>query len=106
MAKAAQAAGEATTRRFDFSKEKGSAASAVACFLRDMMTLRQSLEMVDSSMGNTPETPSAQPAVQPMQTQYSNNPNTMRSGLDNSSPARSSLIRHPSPIYVDADAKK
>jgi hypothetical protein len=106
LAKAAQAAGEATTRRFDFSKEKGSAASAVACFLRDMMTLRQSLEMVDSSIDNTPETPSVQPAVQPMQTQYSNNPNTIRGGLGNSSPVRSSLIRHPSPIYVDADAQK
>src|SRR6266700_8102475 len=106
MAKAAQAAGEATTRRFDFSKEKGSAASAVSCFLRDMMTLRQGLEMADSSTGNTPETPSVQPAVQPIQTQYANNPNAMRGGYDNSSPARNSLIRHPSPIYVDADAQK
>ena len=88
LAKAAQAAGEATTRRFDFSKEKGSAASAVACFLRDMMTLRQSIEMVDSSMGNSPETPTVQPAVQPMQTQYTNNPNAMRGGLGNSSSAR------------------
>ncbi len=106
LAKAAQVAGEATTRRFDFSKEKGSAASAVACFLRDMMTLRQSLEMVDSSMGYTPETPSVQPAVKAMQTQYTHNSNSMRGGLGNSSPARSSLIRHPSPIYVDADTQK
>jgi len=106
LAKAAQVAGEATNRRFDFSKEKGSAASAVACFLRDMMTLRQSIEMVDSSIGNAPETPSVQPAVQPMQSPYSTNPHTMRGGLGNSSPARSSLIRHPSPIYVDADAQK
>jgi hypothetical protein len=108
MAKAAQVAGEATTRRFDFSKEKGSAASAVACFLRDMMTLRQGLEMTDTSMGNTPETPSVQPAVEPMQSQYANNPDAMpmRGGLGNASSNRNSLIRHPSPIYVDADAQK
>src|SRR6185437_12260456 len=37
LAQAAQTAGEANSRRFEFSKEKGSAASAVACFLRDMM---------------------------------------------------------------------
>jgi hypothetical protein len=106
MAKAAQAAGEATARRYDFSKEKGSAASAVACFMRDMMTLRQGLEMVESSMDNTPDTPSIQPVVQPTQTPYSNNINTLRSGFGNSSSARNTLIRHPSPIYVDADAQK
>src|SRR5579859_1598416 len=49
MARAAQAAGEAMARRFDNSKEKGSAASAVACFLRDMVTLRRGLEMMQSS---------------------------------------------------------
>jgi hypothetical protein len=106
MARAAQAAGEATNRRFDFSKEKGSAASAVACFLRDMMTLRQGLEMADSSMRNPPETPSDQPVVQPIQTQYSTNSKAMSGGLVNSSPARNTLIRHPSQIYVDADAHK
>ena len=106
MAKAAQAAGEATTRRYDFSKERGSAASAVACFLRDMMTLRQGLEMIEPSMDNTPDTPSIQPVVQPTQTHYSNNSNTPRGGFGNSSSARNSLIRHPSPIYVDADAQK
>ncbi len=106
MAKAAQAAGEATARRYDFSKEKGSAASAVACFMRDMMTLRQGLEMAESAMDNTPDTPSIQPVVQPTQTPYSNNTNTLRSGFGNPSPARNTLIRHPSPIYVDADAQK
>ena len=106
LAKAAQVAGEATTRRFDFSKEKGSAASAVACFLRDMMTLRQSIEMIDASTGNTPETPSVQPAIQSMQSSFNTNQNTLRGGLGNFSPARSSLIRHPSPVYVDADAQK
>lgn len=106
MAKAAQTAGEATARRYDFSKEKGSAASAVACFLRDMMTLRQGLEMIEPSMDNTPETPSIQPVVHPTQTPYSTNMNTLRSGFGNSATARNSLIRHPSPIYVDADAQK
>jgi hypothetical protein len=106
MAQAAQVAGEATARRFDFSKEKGSAASAVACFLRDMMTLRQGLEMVDSSMDNTPETPTIQPVVQPIQTQSTNNMNALHGGYGNSSSTRNSLIRHPSPIYVDADAQK
>jgi hypothetical protein len=106
MAKAAQAAGEATTRRYDCSKEKGSAASAVACFLSDMMTLRQGLEMLESSLDNTPETPSIQPVVQPAQTQYSNHTNALRGGFGNSPAARNTLIRHPSPIYVDADAQK
>jgi hypothetical protein len=106
MAKAAQAAGDATARRFDFSREKGSAASAVACFLRDMMTLRQGLEMMESSMGNTPETPSVQPVVQPPHTPFSGNTNTLRGGFGSSSSAHNSLIRRPSPIYVDADAQK
>ena len=106
MAKAAQAAGDATARRYDFSKEKGSAASAVACFLRDMMTLRQGLEMMESSMGNTPETPSVQPVVHPAQAQFPGNPNTLRNGFGSSYPARNSLIRRPSPIYVDADTQK
>ena len=108
LAKAAQAAGEATNRRFDFSKEKGSAASAVACFLRDMMTLRQGLEMVDNPMGNTPETPSVQPAVQPMQTQYTNNPNAMRGGLGNASPlaARSFATPHRSMLMLTLKSKK
>jgi len=52
MAQAAQDAGEATVRRFENSKEKGSAASAVACFLRDMMTLRRGMEMMQSSSGS------------------------------------------------------
>ena len=48
MAKAAQSAGEATLRRFETSKEKGSAASAVACFMRDMMTLHRGLDMLQN----------------------------------------------------------
>jgi hypothetical protein len=47
MARASQAAGEAMARRFTNAREKGSAASSVACFLRDLDTLRQSLMMLD-----------------------------------------------------------
>lgn len=100
MAQAAQAAGEATVRRYDFSKDRGSAASAVACFLRDMMTLRQGIEMMQSPLGATPETPNVQPVIQPRQAQ-----SYPRGGFG-SSPARNPLIRHPSPIYVDADSDK
>lgn len=99
MAQAAQAAGEATARRFDFSKDKGSAASAVACFLRDMMTLRQGIEMMQLPSGTTPETPNGgQPVIQPRQAQ------SYPQGGFGSSPARNPLIRRPSPIYVDADS--
>jgi hypothetical protein len=105
MAQAAQVAGEATARRFDVSKEKGSAASAVACFLRDMMTLRQGLEMVQSSSPPSPETPSIQPAVQPSSAPFSgSNSGTLRGGFGNFSP-RNTLIRRPAPIYVDADTE-
>lgn len=104
MAQAAQAAGEANARRFEFSKEKGSAASAVACFLRDMMTLRQGLDMQRPERLNTTETPSyqAQATAQP----------TMQFGGMATGPlgargntARNSLIRRPAPIFVDADAQ-
>jgi hypothetical protein len=105
MAQAAQASGEATTRRFEFSKEKGSAASAVACFLRDMMTLRQGLEMLQTSPENLSETPTIQPAVQSPVMQFSGNTGPLKGGLGGSSP-RSSLIRRPSPMYVDADTDK
>lgn len=44
---AAEAAGEAMARRFNTAREKGSAASSVACFLRDLDTLRQSLLLLD-----------------------------------------------------------
>jgi hypothetical protein len=104
MAQAAQAAGEATARRFDFSKEKGSAASAVACFLRDMLTLRQGIEMSQLSPSSENETPSLQPAVQP--TRPFTSPSGSLRGTAGGSGLRNSLIRRPSPIYVDADANQ
>jgi hypothetical protein len=106
MAQAAQAAGEATTRRYDFSKEKGSAASAVACFLRDMMTLRRGLEMTQSSTEYAPETPSVQPVVQPSAMQFGG---AGSGGMHNGhgGPAfRNTLIRRPTQIFVDADTQK
>ncbi len=110
MAKAAQAAGEATARRYDTSKEKGSAASAVACFMRDMMTLRRGFEMVQVvDAERLPETPDGQPAVQPNTKRF--NANTPPTNFGNGQGGagfgpRSSLIRRPAQIFVDADAEK
>jgi hypothetical protein len=48
MARAAAAAGEALRQRFENARSRGSAASSVACFLRDLDTLRQSLNIMTS----------------------------------------------------------
>lgn len=103
MAQAAQAAGEATARRFDNSKEKGSAASAVACFLRDMVTLRRGLEMMQSSTDHSAETPTVQPAVQSSQRMKFAGGSAGVQNPSGSTSRRNSLIRRPSQIYVDAD---
>ena len=50
-------AADNTTRRFDNSQSKGSAASAVACFLRDLDMLRQGMVIVES--GEQPQAPRA-----------------------------------------------
>jgi hypothetical protein len=109
MAQAAQAAGEAMSRRFENSKEKGSAASAVACFLRDMMTLRRGLDMMQLSSENSPETPAMQPVVQPPQFAADKSSGQLRGtgsgSLGNASP-RNSLIRRPAQIFVDANTEK
>ncbi|MDQ2717548.1 MAG: hypothetical protein M3Z08_21865 [Chloroflexota bacterium] len=103
MAQAAQAAGEANARRFDSSRDKGSAASAVACFLRDMMTLRRGLEMLQSTLEQAPETSSMQSVPSSSSTQFNANSGPLRNG---SSPGRSTLIRRPAQIFVDADTDK
>jgi hypothetical protein len=108
MAHAAQSAGEATARRFDSSKEKGSAASAVACFMRDMMTLRKGIDLIQQSLGQSPETPMVQPRVQRPMKGFGGN-GTNGSFKSSSSPgisSRNSLIRRPAPIFVDADAEQ
>lgn len=102
MAEAAQVAGEATMRRFDNAREKGSAASAVACFLRDMMTLRRGIEMSQNGAEMSSETPAFQPVVQPQPTRnFGRNSGQLKNGA-----ARSSLIRRPAQIFVDADVDK
>lgn len=104
MAQAAQLAGDATARRYDASKEKGSAASAVACFMRDMMTLRRGIEMVQQPGDKSSETPSVQPVVQPMTNRFGRNSGSLAgSGM---APPRSSFIRRPAQVFVDADAEK
>ncbi len=104
MAQAAQVAGEATARRYDTSKDKGSAASAVACFMRDMMTLRRGFEMVQGSEGVV-ETPTGQPVVQPSMT-FNSRSGPLQSGNLGNASARNSLIRRPAQIFVDADTNK
>jgi hypothetical protein len=85
MAQAAAAAGEAMSRRFTNARDKGSAASAVACFLRDLDTLRQSLMILDAPDGaGTPRLG----GIGPQQ------PISQRSG-------KSPIIRNP--MIVDAD---
>lgn len=108
MAEAAQSAGDATARRFESSKEKGSAASAVACFMRDMMTLRRGLDMIQQNGESAPETPAAQPVMKSSLTQRfgGGNSGTLAGGPATGNFPRNSLIRRPAPIFVDADTKK
>lgn len=106
MAQAAQAAGEANARRFEFSKDKGSAASAVACFLRDMMTLRQGLDLQQPEKVNTAETPAYQPAQKPAMSFGGFNPLSLGGNSRGKSAGGNSLIRRPGPVFVDADAQR
>lgn len=105
MAQAAQVAGEANARRYEFSKDKGSAASAVACFLRDMMTLRQGLDMQRPEKANTSETPAYQAASPKPNMPFGNLGTGPLQGRSMNSP-RNSLIRRPGPVFVDADAQR
>jgi hypothetical protein len=47
IAQVAQAAADAISPRFENARERGSAASAVACFLRDLETLRRGLSSIN-----------------------------------------------------------
>ncbi|GER88209.1 hypothetical protein KDW_23710 [Dictyobacter vulcani] len=108
MAEAAQSAGEATARRYETSKEKGSAASAVACFMRDMMTLRRGLDMIQQTPEQSPNASQGQPTSQ-QNKQFGSNNNSGSLFNNNSTgntAARSTLIRRPAQIFVDADSKK
>ncbi|GHO69211.1 hypothetical protein KSC_081030 [Ktedonobacter sp. SOSP1-52] len=117
MAEAAQAAGAATSRRFDSSREKGSAASAVACFMRDMMTLRQGLDILQGSTNAGDEASSTNAQQQqspgsPLNRSFGGmNSGNLGSGNLGSSTTgsfspRSTLIRRPAQIFVDADSEK
>jgi hypothetical protein len=108
MAHAAQSAGEATVRRFDSSKEKGSAASAVACFMRDMMTLRKGIELMQQSLDSPPEMPAIQPLVQPRMRGFGANGTTgsFKNGSSLGISSRHSLIRRPAQIFVDAETEQ
>ncbi len=107
MAQAAQSAGEATARRFETAKDKGSAASAVACFMRDMMTLRRGLDILQQSTEHVTETPQAQPVMQsrPLTKRFSNASGSLSNTSTGSMP-KNSLIRRPAQIFVDADTEK
>jgi len=89
-AQASQAAAEATSRRFENARDKGSAASAVACFLRDLDTLRQSLMLLDL----------------PEDVQIQNLANSgvfPVPGRRGATAGRTPLIRKPAQIFVDAE---
>jgi len=106
MAQAAQAAGEATSRRFETSKDKGSAASAVACFMRDMMTLRRGLDLMQQNSDRGQETPDIQPAFARTFGNTSNGSQLNNRPSTSGSLRNGQLIRRPSPIFVDADSQK
>ena len=87
---AARAAAEATSRRFENARDKGSAASAVVCFLRDLDTLRQGLSMLDL----------------PEDLQVNNLANSGAfpvPGHRGNTAGRVPLIRRPAQMYVDAE---
>jgi hypothetical protein len=108
MAEAAELAGDATGRRFETSKEKGSAASAVACFMRDILTLRRGLEMIQQHSEPRTETHNVRSAGKlsraPRFTS-STTSSSLRSTPSNQKP-HNTLIRRPAPIFVDADTNK
>lgn len=108
MAQAAQSAGEATARRFDASRDKGSAAAAVASFMRDMMTLRSGLDILQAGLEPRSDTSMAQPAVQPLNKPFSlgGKNGSLMNPSSGGPTSRNSLIRRPMPVFVDADTDK
>ncbi len=109
MAQAAQVAGEATARRYDSSKDKGSAASAVACFMRDMMTLRQGMELLQQTAEHSPATFDTPPAMTNTGGRFGAakaNSGNLRNNTTGSGLLRNGgLIRRPAQIFVDADTE-
>ncbi|HZO74117.1 MAG TPA: hypothetical protein VFB60_18080 [Ktedonobacteraceae bacterium] len=108
LAHAAQVSGEATSRRFDTARDKGSAASAVACFMRDMMTLRRGIDIVQQATEQPADTPMMrrQPVSQPLNRFADTNNGPRLNGTNTGTGPRNSLIRRPAQIFVDADSEK
>lgn len=106
MAQAAQTSGEATTRRFDVSKDKGTAASAVACFMRDMLTLRSGLDLIQQPGDRISNTSPQQAAQQFTQGFGGRNSGPLRKSASNGHTRGNTLIRQPAQIFVDADTDK
>ncbi len=109
MAQAAQAAGDATARRYETSKDKGSAASAVACFMRDMMTLRRGIEMMQSSdarVDTSDRHTTTDPHARVNKRFDGGNNGSLLNGSASGITPRNSLIRRPTQIFVDADSEK
>lgn len=112
MAQAAQSAGEATARRFETSKEKGSAASAVACFMRDMMTLRRGIDLLQQGSENSrgsANTTNEHAVVQPLTRRFGDGRSGSllnKNGTSGGGTTRNSFIRRPAQIFVDADSEK
>src|SRR5579875_3654482 len=107
MAEAALSSGEATARRFETAQDKGSAASAVACFMRDMMTLRRGVERMEHPAGGGPARSDIQPGVPPSNNRFGgNNSGPLRNTPSGSLSPRNTLIRRPAQIFVDADSDK
>jgi hypothetical protein len=89
-AQAAQLSAESTSRRFENARDRGSAASAVVCFLRDLDTLRQSLLMLDLPEDVQQVNNLANSGIFPV------------AGRGNTA-ARVPQIRRPARMYVDAE---
>lgn len=88
-AEAAQSAAEGTSRRFETARDRGSAASAVVCFLRDLDTLRHAVSLLD-----LPEEAQSSPPTNSGMFPVPGRGNTA---------GRTPLIRRPAQMYVDAE---
>ena len=89
-AQAARAAAESTARRFENARDRGSAASAVVCFLRDLDTLQQGLTLLD-----LPEDVQIN--------RLANSGVFPTPGGRGNTAARMPLIRKPAQMFVDAE---
>jgi len=83
--------------------------AGVACFMRDMMTLRRGVDIVQQAVEQPADTPMMrrQPASQPLNHRFADANNGSRlNGSNTGTGPRNSLIRRPAQIFVDADSEK